>query len=64
MRTLKHTNCYEIVLVACCREIFLLTRHTGCVGTNSKEEAEIAFKVLKVAEDQNLTKKEHEELLQ
>ena len=51
MRTKKHTNCYEIVLVACCREIKSPTRHTGCVGANSKEEAEIAFKVINIAEE-------------
>ena len=37
-----YPNTYSIIVFACCRELYDLTRHSGCFG-GTREEAKLAY---------------------
>ena len=37
-----YPNTYSIIVFACCRELYDMTRHSGCFG-GTKEEAKLAY---------------------
>ena len=48
----EFSNAYIAVIFACCREIFIPSRHGNCVGANTKEEAELQFDKIKADEEE------------
>ena len=45
MSALKYSNAYIVVIFACCREIFLVTQHSGGISLKQVAEIELAKKV-------------------
>ena len=49
--TKYNKNSYLIVTMACCREIYIPSRHGNCVGAKTKEEAKQQFDQIKAEEE-------------
>ena len=45
MMAMRFSNAYLIVVFACCREIFLVSRHCGGISLSQVEEIKFAKKV-------------------
>ena len=59
-----YPNTYSIIVFACCRELYDLTRHSGCFG-GTREEAELAYnkEMSKIKSDTEQEQKKPEELI-
>ena len=45
MAAMTHSNAYIVGIFACCREIFLVTEHSGCISLAQKSEIDTQKKI-------------------
>ena len=59
-----YPNTYSIIVFACCRELYDLTRHSGCFG-GTREEAKLAYdkKMSQIKSDTDQAQKLSEEFI-